>query len=107
MKQSIKKYYVYIITNKNNSVLYTCFTNNLTRRIFEHRNKVFDSFSKKYNLEKLIYFETYNSKEKAEAREKQIKAGSRARKIKLIESINENWIDISDRLLFPSMLGGK
>ena len=84
-------FYVYILTNKNNSVLYTGVTNNLKRRITEHRNKIFSSFTKKYNVNKLVYYEEFDQIEKALLREKQIKGGSRQKKIDLINSVNKDW----------------
>ncbi len=92
-----KLYAVYIMTNKYNRVLYTGMTNNINRRNFEHKNKIFeDSFTKKYNVNKLVYFEHLNTLDEAVKREKQIKAGSRAKKIQLIENYNQEWIDLSD-----------
>ena len=88
-------YYVYIMTNKNNTVLYTGVTNNLERRIYEHKNKMTDGFTKKYNIEKLVYFDITSDVEAAITWEKQIKAGSRKNKIALIESMNKEWKDLS------------
>lgn len=90
-----KQYYTYIITNKRNTVLYTGVTNNLRRRLYEHRNFMTPGFSRKYRCNKLVYFESSPSVEAAIAREKQIKSGSRKKKIVLIESINPEWVDIS------------
>lgn len=86
--------YVYILTNKSNVVLYTGVTNNLARRIFEHKSGLIKGFTKKYKVNKLVYFEDYRSVIDAIAREKQIKAGSREDKIKLVESINKEWEDL-------------
>ena len=91
-----KHYYVYIITNKNNSVLYTGVTNDLSRRISEHKAKLANSFTKKYNINKLVYYEKFNDIEYAVTREKQIKAGSRQKKIDLVESMNKSWKDLSE-----------
>ena len=88
------KYYVYILTNKNNNVLYTGVTNNLIRRIYEHKNKLINGFTKKYNVTKLVYFEEYTSIIDAIKREKQIKGGSRSKKILLINKYNNKWEDI-------------
>jgi len=89
--------YIYILTNKYNKVLYTGVTSNLFKRIFEHQNKIYkSSFSSKYNLNKLVYFETFTNIEEAIAREKQIKGGSRQKKIDLINSFNPNWNDLSE-----------
>jgi putative endonuclease len=90
-----KSYYVYILTNQSNRVLYTGVTNNLERRTYEHKNKLLEGFTKKYNCNKLVYYEMTESIEAAITREKQIKAGSRAKKIQLVETINLGWRDLS------------
>ena len=87
-------YYVYIITNKHNTVLYIGVTNDIVRRIYEHKNGLLEGFSKKYNLYKLVYVEEYNNINDAISREKQLKGWKRERKNKLIESINPNWIEL-------------
>ena len=89
-----KQYYVYILTN-NSKTLYTGVTNNLIRRIYEHKNKFVEGFSKKYNLTKLVYYEISEDVRSAIAREKQIKGWLRSKKIKLIESMNPEWKDLS------------
>ena len=89
-----QQYYIYILTNKNNTVFYTGITNNLVRRVYEHKNKLSDGFTKKYNVDKLVYYEIFTDPESAIIREKQIKAGSRKKKILLIESMNTGWIDL-------------
>jgi putative endonuclease len=94
-----KKYYTYILTNKNHTVLYTGVTNNLPRRVEEHRtgrNKT--SFTHRYNVTILVYFEEYSNIIVAIAREKQIKAGSRQKKLDLINSINPEWKDLTEGL---------
>ena len=89
-------YYVYIITNASNRVLYTGVINNLERRIYEHKNKMFPrSFTSKYNCNKLVFYEATNSIEPAIIREKQIKGGSRKKKIELITKLNPEWEDLS------------
>ena len=93
-----KQYFVYIITNKSRSVLYTGYTNNLVRRIYEHKNKLLEGFSSRYNLGQLVYYEIHKVKIEAIEREKQIKKYSRKRKEKLIESMNINWNDLSSNL---------
>jgi putative endonuclease len=90
------QYCVYIITNAYNTVLYTGVTNNLERRVLEHRSGKGGAFTSKYRVKKLVYFECGSSNKEAIAREKQIKAGSRKKKIDLIESINPNWNDLFD-----------
>ena len=88
-------YYVYIMTNKSNTVLYVGVTNDLMRRVYEHKNKIDSNcFTAKYNLNKLVYFESTSSIESAIEREKQLKAGSRKRKEELINSINPEWNDL-------------
>ena len=85
-----------MMTNKNNTVIYTGVTNNLKQRVYEHKEKLIDGFTKKYNLNKLVYFEITNDIDSAIQREKQIKAGSRQKKIDLINSINVEWKDLYD-----------
>ena len=93
----MKDYYVYIITNKS-KILYTGVSNNLTRRVYEHKHKLVEGFTKKYNIDKLVYFEVFNNVDDAIRREKQIKGWLRKKKITLIESINPQWKDLSDGL---------
>lgn len=90
------QYYVYLMTNKRNTVIYTGVTNNLERRVFEHKTKFNKGFSNKYKVNKLVYFEEFDYIEDAIYREKQIKAGPRQKKIVLIEYINRPWRDLSD-----------
>ena len=82
------------MTNKRNTVVYTGVTNDLIRRSHEHKAKIFDGFTKKYKITKLVYFEEYLDPENAILREKQIKAGSRAKKVALIEKMNPMWRDL-------------
>jgi len=89
-----KSYAIYIMTNTSNNVLYTGVTSNLKKRIYEHKNKIVKGFTEKYNIDKLVYYEIFDSSLNAIIREKQIKAGSRSRKIKLIEDMNKNWKDL-------------
>ncbi len=90
---------VYILTNKNNSVLYTGVTSNLKDRIKQHKLKKHpDSFSAKYNLNKLVYFEWFDTIGEAIEREKIIKGGSRKKKLDLIKSTNPEWMDLSEFL---------
>lgn len=90
-----KQYYVYILTNTNKSVLYTGVTNNLTRRIYEHKNKLVKGFTEKYNVNILVYYETTEDIESAIVREKAIKKLSRTNKNKLIEKVNPEWEELS------------
>ena len=87
-------YYVYIMTNKLNTVLYIGVTDNLTRRVYEHKNKVIKGFTEKYNINKLVYFETTKNVNSAIAREKVLKRWKRDWKFSLIEEKNKNWEDL-------------
>jgi len=89
-------YFVYLMANRNNTVTYTGVTNDLKRRVYQHKEKMIDGFTKKYNVNKLVYFEATNDINSAIQREKQIKAGSRQKKINLINSINKEWKDLYD-----------
>ena len=93
-----KEYYVYIMTNQRNTVLYTGVTNNLLRRIEEHKSGIGSGFTKRYNVSKLIYFEMTTEVNIAIAREKQIKSWSRKRKEELIATQNPEWKDLIDDL---------
>ena len=86
--------YVYILTNIGNRVLYTGVTSDLVKRVYEHRNKFVEGFTKKYNVFKLIYFEVFEDIIEAITREKQIKGWKRDKKIKLIEKMNPQWEDL-------------
>jgi len=90
----MKEYLTYIATNKMNTVLYTGITNSLERRMFEHKNKLIPGFTSKYNVNKLIWYENFNSPEEAIAAEKKIKGWTRAKKLNLIRSINPNFNDL-------------
>jgi putative endonuclease len=92
---------IYIITNNHNTTLYVGVTSDLLNRIDEHKNKVYKkSFSSRYNLSKLVYYEGFHSIEEAIAREKQLKAGSRKNKEKLINGFNPEWRDLSNDIDF-------
>ena len=93
----MKQYYVYILTNRHNRVLYIGVTNNLERRMFEHKNKMAEGFTKKYNLTRLIYFESTNDIRSALDREKQLKNWHRDWKISLINNFNPEWKDLAER----------
>jgi putative endonuclease len=90
----MKKYYVYIMASKSR-VLYTGVTNNLERRVYEHKSKLVEGFTSKYNITRLVHYEETNDVHIALAREKQIKGWLRAKKIALIESVNPQWKDLS------------
>jgi putative endonuclease len=88
--------YIYILTNKNHTVLYTGVTSNLSNRLYEHQTGVYKtSFTYKYNVKELVYYEEFISIEEAIAREKQIKAGSRQKKLNLINHFNPEWKDLT------------
>jgi len=94
----MNQYWVYIMTNVRNTVLYTGVTNNLRKRVAEHRGKKGSKFTSKYNIGKLVYYESFSHIWDALAAEKRIKAGSRAKKIKLVESVNRQWEDLYEQL---------
>lgn len=89
-----KQYYVYLMTNKNNTVIYTGVTNDLKRRVYEHREKLVEGFTNKYNVTKLVYFETFDDITYAISKEKQIKGGSREKKNGLVKTLNPEWRDL-------------
>ena len=89
-------FFVYILSNWNDSVLYIGVTNNLERRLYEHRNGLVDGFTKKYNVHKLVYFEHTSDVYSAISREKQLKKWSRAKKNFLVASVNPTWKDLSE-----------
>ncbi len=93
-------YYVYILTNTHHNVLYTGVTNDLERRCYEHKQKKLKGFTKKYNVDKLIYFERFDSFDSAIEREKQIKGFSREKKLALINQFNKDWKELSHTGLF-------
>ena len=91
----LHNYYIYILTNWNNKVLYIGMTNDLERRIYEHKNKLVEGFTKKYNLNKLVYYEYTNDVNSAIQREKEIKKWRREKKNNLIGKMNPKWEDLS------------
>ena len=94
-----KGYYIYLLTNKRLNVLYTGVTNHLIRRVYEHKNKMVDGFTKKYNVDRLIHYETYSDISDAIAREKEIKGWSRAKKNALINQGNPKWEDLFNEII--------
>lgn len=92
------RYFVYILTNTYNTVLYTGVTNDLMRRVSKHKRGTGSKFTSRYRIHKLVYFEIAESVESAIGREKQIKGWSRSKKVALIESVNPEWKDLSDEL---------
>ena len=90
--------YIYFMSNRYNKVLYVGITSNLIKRVWEHKNKVVDGFTKRYNLYKLVYYEIYDDIETAINREKQIKSWSRKKKAELINALNPSWDDLYEKL---------
>ena len=88
-------YYTYILTTKNNKMLYIGVTNDLQRRLYEHKNKMLDGFSKRYNIDKLVHYEEFRNVEDAIAREKQLKGWTRLKKDNLITANNPDWRELS------------
>jgi putative endonuclease len=93
-----KQGYVYIMTNKDNTVLYTGVTSDLKRRVYEHKEKLVEGFTKRYNINKLVFFEVFDDIYHAIEREKQIKGGSRQKKINLIMGTNKDFKDLHEEL---------
>lgn len=91
----MKDYYIYILCNKKNGVLYTGVTNDMKRRLYEHKKKLVPGFTQKYNCDRLVYFKSTPEVSTAIQREKQLKGWLRSRKIGLIESKNPQWLDLS------------
>jgi putative endonuclease len=87
------------MTNKSNTVLYTGITGDIKKRIYEHKNKVVEGFTKRYNIDKLVYYEVFEDPYNAITREKQIKSGSREKKVELINSFNKEWKDFYNEIL--------
>lgn len=91
--------YIYILTNKINTVFYIGVCDNLVNRIYQHKNKFVKGFSYKYNLNKLVYYEIFEDITEAIKREKQLKGGSRDKKIKLVNSVNPDWNDLYEQII--------
>lgn len=96
-------YYIYILTNKTNNVMYIGVTNNLKRRLYEHKHEIIDGFTKKYHIHKLVYYESYKNIKDAITREKRLKGMLRIRKNELVETLNPEWIDLTNTL-FPDLI---
>jgi len=94
----MKHGYVYLLTNISNSVIYTGVTSNLQQRVYEHKHNLVKGFTEKYNVHKLVYYEMFNSIEEAIIREKQIKGGSRKKKLELIGQTNPGFKDLYEEL---------
>jgi len=96
----MKQYYIYILTNQYHAVFYVGVTNNLIRRVYEHKNKLVKGFTSKYNINKLVYYEVFSDVRDAIYREKQIKSWSRKKKIEMIEKFNPEWKDLYEEILW-------
>ncbi len=96
-----KQYYTYILASKIGGTLYIGVTNNLVRRVYEHREKLVDGFTKQYDVARLVYFEVHSDVEAAITREKQMKKWNRAWKVRLIEGSNPNWSDLYNQIAKP------
>jgi putative endonuclease len=95
----MEQYYIYIMTNTNHTVFYIGMTNDLVRRVYEHKEKLRESFTKRYSLTKLVCYEVAQTAIAAITREKQLKGGSRQDKIDLIEEMNPKWLDLYDQIV--------
>lgn len=95
----MKEYYIYILTNKKNGTLYIGVTSNLVKRVFEHKSKYIEGFTKKYNLDKLVFYEKTNSVESAITREKQMKKWKREYKLNAINKLNPEWKDLYKEII--------
>ena len=93
-----RQFCVYILTNKNNTVLYTGVTSDLKKRVYEHKAKLVEGFTEKYHVGKLVYYEVFEDPENAILREKQIKAGSRKKKLEMIQRMNNEWLDLYEKI---------
>jgi len=95
----LRQYYVYILASKRNGTLYIGVTNDLVKRVYQHRQGIVEGFTKKYNVHKLMYFETTNDIHAALEREKRLKAWKRAWKIRLIQESNPDWKDLYETII--------
>jgi putative endonuclease len=91
----MKMYYIYILASKRNGTIYIGATDDIERRVLEHKNKIFRGFTEKYNVTILVYFEKYETQDEAFTRERQMKKWNRAWKLELIEKENPQWLDLS------------
>jgi putative endonuclease len=99
IQKEMKRPAIYIMTNKRNGTLYTGVTSNLVKRVYEHKEGVVPGFTKNYDCKQLVYYETHESMDNAITREKQIKSGSRDKKLALIESMNPEWNDLYEEII--------
>lgn len=96
----MEKSYIYFMANKNNTVIYIGVTSNLIKRVYQHKSRTYKGFTYKYNCDKLVYYEEFDSIEEAISREKQLKSGNRKRKEELIHAMNPEWEDLLDGWVF-------
>ena len=96
-----KTYYVYLMTNQANKVMYVGMTNDLVRRIYQHRNRILEGFTSRYHVDKLVYYEETSNVRAAIEREKEIKKWRREKKNTLVMKDNPNWVDLADRIGLP------
>ena len=96
MNTAMNDYYVYMMTNEYNNVLYIGVTNNLSRRVYEHKNGLLEGFTQRYNVHKLVWFENCHDVKAAIAREKQLKGWIRSKKEELVRQMNPDWRDLSE-----------
>ena len=99
IQKEMKRPAIYIMTNKRNGTLYTGVTSNLVKRVYEHKEGVVPGFTKNYDCKQLVYYETHESMDNAITREKQIKSGSRDKKLALIESMNPEWNNLYEEII--------
>ena len=92
----MKKSYTYMMANKNNTVIYAGVTSNISKRVWQHKNKVYKGFTSRYNCDKLVFYLEFSDIRDAIAYEKKLKAGSRAAKVKLINEMNPDWKDLAE-----------
>lgn len=100
MAAYVKTYFVYIVASDKNGTIYIGVTNNLAKRIWEHKNEVADGFTSKYSVKKLVYYEDYSEIELAIRREKRLKKWERKWKLELIEKNNPQWLDLYEKIHF-------
>lgn len=91
-------YYIYILSNKYNNVLYVGVTNDLVRRVYEHKNKLVEGFTEKYNVDKLVYYEACSDINSSISREKQLKNWRKEKKVNLINTSNSQWVDLYEEI---------
>ena len=99
IQEIMKQYYVYILASRRNGTLYTGITSDLVKRVYEHKNKLADGFTKKYDVSALVHYEIFEDPENAILREKNIKAWKRKWKLRLIEEENPNWDDLYEKII--------